>query len=221
MKVKKETITTFSVVEESVLEEKINGYGYFGKMEINQETKEKMLKNLAYKLGIMDGYRFTNGTGDGFEKTTLTKEGKYAVTTLQMISMQMAEAEPEQYIVIDIQTQSEMDEAALLYQKVNRVYEEIGVDGHVSFEVNASQEGDCTTKEKEGLTDEVFELIEAEKIDSITENDLFTVYGYTKLEDSYLKMNGKKVNVQVVMSYDEQEDKTYMKIGVPIVNTSY
>ena len=53
------------------------------------------------------------------------------------------------------------------------------------------------------------------------EDNVFTVYGYTKLEPSYMKLNLRKVNIQIVMSYDEEQDKTYVKVGIPIVNSSY
>ena len=55
----------------------------------------------------------------------------------------------------------------------------------------------------------------------IKENGIYTVYGSTRLEDAYLTLNKKKVNIQITMSYDEEKNKTYVKIGVPIVNSSY
>ncbi|MGN0153702.1 MAG: YwmB family TATA-box binding protein [Lachnospiraceae bacterium] len=215
-----QAVTAFSVVEDSIMEETVKGYGYFGKMEITENTRKKMLENLAYKLGITDGYTFTNGNGDGFEKIVLTKEGKHAVTTLQVISMETESDEPEQYIVMEIQIKEKAEQAVSLYQKVKRIYEEIGIDGQVSLEIAAEQQGNCIS-ENSSVIEKVFDMLDAKKIDTIKENGIFTVYGYTKAEDSYLTLNGKKVNIQIVMTYDEKEDKTYIKIGVPLVNSSY
>ena len=215
------TVTAFSVVEDSTIEETISGYGCFGTIEISEDTKKKMLKNLAYKLGITDDYHFSNGSGDDFEKTLLTKEGKNATTTIQIISMQSEKTEPEQYIVIEIKAKEKAENAVSLYNKMKRIYKEIGVEAQVGLEMEIEQDGNCITEETGSLAEEILKLTKAKKIDSIMENDIFTLYGYTKLEDSYMELNDKKINIQIVMFYDEKEDKTYVKIGIPMVNTSY
>lgn len=214
-------VTAFSVVEDSTMEETIRGYGCFGTMEISENTKKKMLENLAYKLGITDDYRFSNGSGDDFEKMLLTKEGKHATTTIQIISMQSGGPEPEQYIVIEIKAKEKAENAVSLYNKMKRVYKEIGVEAQVSLEMEIEQEGNCITEDTGSLAEEILKITKAKKVDSIKKDDIFTVYGYTKLEDSYLELNDKKINIQIVMSYDEMQDKTYVKIGIPMVNTSY
>lgn len=217
----KTTVTAFSVVADNIIEEWIKGYGHFGNMDISEELRREMLENLAHKLGITDGYTVTKEQGDDFEKIVLSKKGRQADTTLQIISMLVENDEAEQYISIDISTKEQLADAWSLYQKVKRVYEEIGVDGKVSFEAEAEQQGDYVSSERESFINDVLKLAKAKQVDAIRENGIYTVYGYTKRVDSYLTLNKKKVNLQITLSYAEQEDKTYIKIGIPIVNSSY
>ena len=221
MKNQSDAITAFSVMEDESMEEVVSGYGYFGTMEIEENTKQEMLKNLAYKLGITDGYEFSTGSGADFEKMVLTKEGKHATTTIQIISMQGKETEPEQYIAMEIKAKEKTENAVSLYNKMKRVYKEIGVEAQVSLEMEVEQNGNCIADEEGSLTEEILEVTEPKKVDSIMDDNVFTVYGYTKLEPSYMKLNLRKVNIQIVMSYDEEQDKTYVKVGIPIVNSSY
>lgn len=214
-------VTAFSVVEDRITEEWIKGYGHFGTMDISEELRRKMLENLAQKLGITDGYTVVKELGDDFEKIVLVKEGRYAHTTLQIISMLVENDEAEQYISVDICTQESMADAWGLYQKVKRVYEEIGVEAQVSFEAEMEQKGDYVTGERESFVENIFNLTKAKQVDAIKENGLCTVYGYTKREDSYLTLKKKRVNLQIVLFYAEEEDKTYIKVGIPIVNSSY
>ena len=215
-----QVVTAFSLVDEEVTGESVRGYGYFGTLDISDENKKSMLESFALKMGITDGYTFSEGTGDGYTKTVLTKEAKYATTILQIISME-GKTEPEQYISTQITTGESVEDAFGVYEKVKQIYEEIGVDAQVSMEVEMEQKGNVIENEDANLVDEMLRLAEAEKVDEINENGIHTVYGYTKLEDTYLTLKDKKVNVQLVMSYDEQQDKTYVKAGIPIVNTSY
>lgn len=215
-----QVVTAFSVVDDKVVGEVVEGYGYFDTMELSDEVKKNMLENLALKMGITDGYTFSEGRGDGFTKYVLTKEGKYATTILQVISL-LGKDEPEQYITMKITTAENVDKAFGLYEKVKRIYEEIGVEGQVSLEVEMEQQGNVLETPDKNLEKEILSLAKAETVDTIRENDIYTVYGYTKLEDSYLVLNDEKVNIQLVMTYDEAQDKTYIKAGLPIVNSSY
>lgn len=216
-----ETVTAFSVVQDEATKEVIQGYGKFGDMELSVSGKKKMLENLAQKLGITEGYSYSGATGDQYDKIILKKNGKHATTILQMISMEQEGKEPEQYIAVSIATEESIEQGVTLYQKVKRVYEEIGVEAQVSLEVEMVQKGDQVNLEKGGLPDRIFRAVHAKKVDTIKENGIYTVYGYTRLEDRYLVLNKQKVNIQIVLWYDETQDQTYIKIGVPIVNSSY
>ena len=218
---KNETVTAFSVVDDDVRQEWIQGYGYFGTMELSEQSKQEMLNNLAYKLGITEGYAIDSEEREDYKKVVLEKEGKYADTSLEIISLPGKGEAEEQYIVMDIRTQEGVVEAVGLYKKTKHIYDEIGINAQVRFEIQLEKSGDCISGGKDVLIKDIFKLIKAKQVDSIQKNGICTVYGYTRLEDSSLTLNKKKVNVQVVMSYDEEEDKTYIKVGVPIVNSSY
>ena len=219
-KQKEQVVTAFSVVNESVTGETIEGYGYLGKMDLSDDVKKDMLENLAYKIGIKDGYTYSAGSGDGFTKMTLTKEGKYATTLLRIITITKGK-EPEQHITIQIDTTADSADAFSLYYRIQQIFEEIGVGGKVSIEVELERNGDVWKEEGQDYATGVFSLVKAQVVDSIVENEICTVYGYTKLEDGYLNLGRERVNIQMVFFYDEIQDKTYIKVGFPIVNSSY
>lgn len=220
-RLEKGVATAFSVTEDSVLRETIRGYGKFGDVDLTTANKKKMLENLALKLGITDGYSYSAATGEDYTKTILTKKGANATTVLQMVSLKQEEREAAQYIVLQIETEQKVTSAISLFKKVKRLYKEIGMEPQVSLEIETEQEGNAVTTQPEGVVGEFLTGIKGKQVDAISENGICTVYGYTKLEDDYLVLNGKKVNVQIVMSYDETKDKTYVKVGMPIVNSSY
>ncbi len=217
-------LTAFSVVKDESLTETIKGYGYFETMKLGTVSRKKMLEKLAKDLGITDGYTFTSGAGDGYKKLILTKRGRHATTILQIVSLSDELDEsgvPEQYIAVDITTKKKYNSAVELYHRVKKLYKDMGLNGRVSLEVEAEQKGNVIADKGEETFDELLSGLNAKKVDAITDNGIYTVYGYTRNERDHLMLNGRKVNVQIVMSYDEEKDKTYFKIGMPIVNTSY
>lgn len=240
-------VTTFSVVNNQVIEEMVEGYGYFGTMDLTTETKEKMLRNLADKMELEGDVSISTTKEDNWEKMKLTSDSGSTQATLQLVSLQQEEDETEHYILMNIFTQSTLENGKACYNRMKQVYEEIGVQGQVSLEVvlekdgnltedvevdnsgvnsdlqgeNDSVEGGDLQGENNSEVDMILQTMNASEVEEICENDIYTVYGYTRDEDSYMMQNGEKVNVQIVMYYDEEADKTYIKVGVPMVNSGY
>ncbi|MCM1180956.1 MAG: YwmB family TATA-box binding protein [Clostridium sp.] len=219
-----QTVTAFSVVENDVVEEMITGYGYFGRMELSDDTKEQMLKNLADKLGLSAPYDIQSSTGESYERLELIHRIGRTEVALQLVSMGDAsedgKAEAEQYILIRINTRDSVKQGKEYYDMVKRIYEEIGIRGTVNFEVMMEQAGDLLVSAGEAA-DRLFDVLNASVVETIQEDGIYTVYGYRREESSYLMHKGEKTNVQLVMTYDEENDKTYIKIGIPMVNSSY
>ncbi|MDE6433070.1 MAG: YwmB family TATA-box binding protein [Lachnospiraceae bacterium] len=222
-----QAVTAFSVVENDVVEEMITGYGYFGRMELSDDTKEQMLKNLADKLEISAPYDIHSSTGESYERLELIHGTEKMEVVLQLVSMgnvsedeNGGEEEAEQYILIRINTRDSVKQGKEYYDMVKRIYEEIGVKATVNFEVMMEQTGNLIVNAEETV-DRLFDVLHASLVETINENGIYTVYGYRREEASYLMHKGEKTNVQLVMAYDEENDKTYIKVGIPMVNSSY
>jgi hypothetical protein len=246
-----QAVTAFSVVNNQVIEEMVEGYGYFGTMDLSEEIKEKMLYNLADKMELDGDFNLSVTQEDSWEKMTLTSDSGVTHATIQFVSTNQNNDEAEHYILMDIFTQCSLENGKDCYNLMKQVYEEIGADGQVNMEVVLEKEGNLTdgasdfgtvdASEKDGEAQDkgasdkdgdvqnesasevniILQTMNASKVVEICENNIYTVYGYTKEEDSYMLQNGEKVNVQIVMYYDEEADETYIKIGIPMVNSGY
>lgn len=228
-KKEEETVTAFSVVENNVIEEMVAGYGYLGKMELSEDMKEQMLKNLADKFGLGNSYEINSFAGKDYERKELSYKAGTTEIVLQLVSIDadyeninevQKGNDAEQYILMNVGTKESVEQGKAYYDMVRRIYEEIGVRGTVNLEIMMEEKGNLLTSAKKE-TQALLDVLQADKVDEINENEIHTVYAYRKEEESYLMHEGEKTNVQIVMSYDEKNDKTYVKVGVPMVNSSY
>lgn len=215
-----EVKTAFAEADSQMIDEMISGYGYLGRLDLSDSMREKMLRNLADKMEIDGNAVLERSNGDDYEKMVLSCSEGVAQFTLQLVSMDGDEKPEEQYILININTRDSVSQGKAYYDLVRRIYEEIGVHGTVNLEIMLERQGNLTL-EAEEKTGELLERLDAAKVDAADENGSYTVYGYRKKEDSYLMHKGEKTNLQIVMAYDEKQDKTYVKIGIPMVNSSY
>lgn len=60
-------------------------------------------------------------------------------------------------------------------------------------------------------------------MDSAAEADssYYTAYGYTNGFSSFRKINGRRINLNVAMRYNEEKDRTDVTIGTPIINSDF
>ena len=224
-----ESVTAFSVVENNVIEERIAGYGCLGRMEISDETKEQMLKNLADKLGLDTSYEMSSSIGEDYERLELVHMKGITEITLQLISMEATDrtagskedgVEAEQYILMNIDTGESVEKGKAYYDMVRQIYDEIGVKGTVNLEIMMERTGNLMPEAGEEMKS-LLDKLDAAIVEEIYENGICTIYGYRQEEESYLMHKGEKTNVQLVMTHDEEHDKTYVKVGIPMVNSSY
>lgn len=211
-------VTAFSVVADEDAQKQIAGYGFFGAMELSEEMKERLLESIAQKLGISEDYSFYGDEGEGYEKLALLKNGKYATTTIQIITL-LEDARENQYISIQVKTDQSVPKSLALYRKIQKLYREIGIKAQVEFEYDAEEVGNQLDQSQ--VVKNFLQQIDANVIDTVDISGSHILYGYTALEKGSIKLRGKKTNIQVVEDYDETENITRIKIGLPIVNSAY
>ena len=220
---KENVITAFSIQSQDTPAESLKGFGYLGTMEVKEEAKVDTLKKFARSMGIEDGYILSGKEGDNYTATCLSKDGKYAKTMIQFVTIRERDETPEQYIWVDITTEADVMQGNALYHKLCEVYSDMDMSYNVNMEYTIQKKGDISKDktEKQLLIDEIFSKFSAKQVTLLDNEDYDAVYGYTKQDDNYYEIDGEKINIQIVFSYSEAEDITYIKVGCPIVNSSY
>ncbi len=218
-------VEAFSSSEAVPVEAVVSCYGEFGEMEIAKATKQTMLVNLAKKLGITDGYEITESEGETYQETTLTKEGKYGKTVLQIVSMDtenvLGEAVTRQSILCDITVYDDLEYAVECKETVETIYDELGMEPIVNIYFKGKTSGNLTSSERKQMTAEMLEALHATEVQTIENENFTTTYGYASQFEQSINQNGKEINVNLAYTYNESEDVTYIHLAVPYIAQSY
>lgn len=105
--------------------------------------------------------------------------------------------------------------------------EEAATDTRNTEEGNLCKEGIVAgrlSKEKtKQMAENIFrEFGGIEVMSSDVENeDYYVAYGYTTGIDTVKIVNGKKINLNVAISYDETEQLTRIVVGTPLINSDF
>lgn len=81
--------------------------------------------------------------------------------------------------------------------------------------------GKLSSDEKERIAEELFGYEGGASLMSQETGDFYVAYGYTHGINIIKKVNGETINMNVAITYDEQEDKSLVYFGVPILNLDF
>lgn len=218
-------VEAFSSSEAVPVEATISCYGEFGDMMLSQATKETMLINLAKKLGITDGYEVTKSEGASYQETTLTKDGKYGKTVLQIVSMDtenvLGDAVTRQNILCDITVYDDLEYAITCKDQLETIYSELGMDALSNIYFKGKVAGELSSSERKKLTDTMLEVLHATEVQTIENENFTSVYAYASQFKESIQQNGMEMNVNLAYTYHETEDATYIHLAVPYIAQSY
>lgn len=220
-----DVVEAFSSSEAIPVEACISAYGEFGEMELAAATKETMLRNLAKKLGITDGYELTASEGDSYRESTLTKNGKYGKTVIQIVSLDTINEKrqpiTQQTIICDITVYDDMEYAMDCKELLEDIYQEIGIEASMNVYLKGKTAGDITLARRKEIVDTLLTQLNASVVQEIDNENYYCLYGYTNRFDRVIYQYGKKINVNLAITYNEEEDMTYLHLAVPYISQPF
>lgn len=82
-------------------------------------------------------------------------------------------------------------------------------------------EGQLSREELQALSSEIFAEKKAESVQGIAGDGIFSAYGYSPFLPRYVTSEGKRINLNVVSSYNEETDTTKIIVASPLYNEDY
>ena len=195
----------------------IEGYGKFGVCYLTQEEKERLVENIASALGITSSYGLATVCEDEVNTTVLSKESVNGSVTIKAITQ-----EPQaQYVYVNITVYNNIDCAGSYRELVEGMFGAMGIQGNVNMNLVGSLEGALNSTEKNELADGLLDRLGAKVVTENRDNDIFTIYAYSKGAGSYITIGGNKINMNIAIGYDEEQDRTKVYLASPINSLDY
>lgn len=216
----------FANTNSNIVESKVEIAADYGSRYLNHEDKEKLIKYIASSIGISTDYEIEQKKGTKSIEYKAEKKSRNGEVTIELISLEKETdhetREIKHYILVNVGIY-ENSNSIINYKKIiEKALEEVNVLDYQSIvRFNGVYNGRLTLDEKIKITNELFQSLEAKVISENREDNLFIVYGYTGLIKEYIETNGNMINMNVVINYDEQTDKTNIYLASPILNEDY
>ena len=218
----------------------IEGYGKFGVCYLTQEEKEKLVKNIASALGITSSYGLATVYEEEVNTTVLSKNSVNGSVTIKAITQEQQGTDntatedeqaydsttesglaANQYVYVNITVNNDMDCASSYRELVEGMFDAMGIQGNVNMNLVGSLEGALNSTEKNELADGLLDRLGAKVVTENRDNDIFTIYAYSKGAGSYITIGGSKINMNIAIGYDEEQNRTKVYLASPVNSLDY
>ena len=197
-------------------------HGQYAK-DTDGEEKERLFIQVAERLGIKDGYVLGWNESEGQETLVFEKEGRNGDT--QMIwSVLSGDASVYDGTVeaVSIQIKLQETDQVLAWQKhLQEICEQTGFFGQTDFCLSGSYSGKMDLAARNQTAERILSDMGAGQITGRRTMEVYTLYSYTPEIAGSVFTNGREINLNLAIYYDEQTDQTILYVGSPILKNDF
>lgn len=207
------------------------------KLYLSQEEKKNVLMDLAEELGITSGFYVKEEEKEDMERAelrwTMDKEKvNLSITTIHTpieetdsITKQENIEEKNyiqnQYIYMTCEVKEDTEKLLTYKTLMEKMMNRRGLEPTTNLNLTGRQSGELTSYEKQEITDRLFHSLEATEVESVKEEELYTVYGYSNLLKNTVAYGENEINLNLAFTYDEEEKQTVFYLSMPYIRTDY
>lgn len=185
--------------------------------------KNKIIKELNDIYIDLDKYSTKiYETNNKVELIFNSKEKKNDLLNLILISYKDNLNDFKQTLLIfDITYNNKKVDINNVYNKIKEIYNKFNGETKITTCYTASFNGNLDSETKYLKLSKIINLLNFNKKEGIKNNEILSITGYSSNFDDFIFSGRKKINVNIAMKYNELEDKTYILLATPLINTEY
>lgn len=217
-------IDAFIDTETNIEESKLNLVIDYGSDFLLNNQKEEVLNNLAGSVNLT-GYSITKESVNNTTTMKIEKKEKKKDTTVEFITLMQNGEQRTSYhhfVLLEVKMSDDYEDVIDYKKAVDGQVKKMNLEDYQCIlKFTGSYDGKLTEKQRDKNVRELLENLQAKKVDAITTSAYDSIYAYTGLVEDYIKADGKRININIVISYNEEEDKTEFYLATPVLNEEY
>lgn len=214
----------FIDTDTNIEESKYNLVIDYGNGVLNRSQKENVVKEIA-QIAEMDRYKLSmekNKDSSNIKAYQRNKNQEGTIEFITLSSKEQNELSYHHFILLELKKRHDFEEVINLEKSAKRYVNEQHIDEYQStLKFTGTYQGKMAESEMTEKTNYLLKGLQAKRVDEIHAKNYDSIYGYTRLIQDSIKANGKKINVNIAVTYDEEEDKTKLCLATPVLNEDY
>lgn len=212
-----EITEAFVETDSGCIESKLQITADYGTAFLTEHDKQALIGYLANSLGIQMEGETSYQENDVSQVYTYEKAAKQASTTIKAITLRQDASRTYLYTELMIKNDKNFDILSYRDILIEALKDLQVVQVETTIQFLGAYEGDLPLERWDKIADSMIKELGGKVVYENRDKELYTVYAYSKMLPEYISVDQKKVNIQVAMRYEEDNNRTVVYLATPLL----
>ncbi|MDE7297672.1 MAG: YwmB family TATA-box binding protein, partial [Lachnospiraceae bacterium] len=207
----------FVVTDSGCLESRMQITVDYGTAFLTEHDKQALIGYLANSLGIRMEGAADYQENEVSQVYTYHKEAKRAATTIKAITLRQDTSRT--YLYTELVIQNDVNFDILSYRDIllEALKDLQVVQSETTMQFLGAYEGELPLERWDRIANSMIKELGGKIIYENRDKELYTIYAYSSQLPEYVSVDQKKINIQVAMRYEEDNNRTVVYLATPLL----
>lgn len=223
---KTDIVTAFATEDYLATNGVVEVYADYGNKYLSEDDKEEIITKLAESIGITEGIELQSKREKQGEKYTSTSSfstsTNYSNTDIRIVTIESQDTGDmmylEQYILMEISIDDSIESVVYYHDKIEKALTDMNIAADVSLSLKGCVQGTLSTSKKNQICERLIEKLNGTLVIGGENDSIYTVYAYSDDIEDYVINGSIKSNINIMITYDKNQDISWIQLGTPILN---
>lgn len=233
-------LTTFKDEKWIEADSDVEVTAYYSEGYMSAQEIRHIITKIATELGVKDDYKYELIDTETGQVSMLTKKAENAETCVKITTVENIQDEEQNdktkqnnvkydgkkynvynYLYVRIDLFNSPQSGFYYMTKLNDILAKFDIDQKCTMNFHGKVKGRVNNRDREKKVKDVFASVGAREVDRVDCDGIYSVYGYTTQMQGHVTTDGRKININVSTSYNEETDETNIYIASPVLSVDY
>ncbi|MDI3535056.1 MAG: hypothetical protein PWQ82_1421 [Thermosediminibacterales bacterium] len=152
----------------------------------------------------------------------LIKPGVYLNILITSVKPEIQfDPDPETYMVITLTAVKGINDIKTYRAQIKNAFKDYVENPELTVCLTGKLNGRLSNEETGNIVKKTMDSIKAARVEGIVDERIISISGYTPYIQDFIEVLNRKININIALRYNSDEDKTFIWIGSPIIAIEY
>lgn len=211
----------------------LNFNGTIPELYNSEEQLKDIMEYIIEELELIEVEENLNNVNDEymnvhtetFDSTQLVIYGKdnydNKLTIILYSYYDKMKGDGETSIVIDVNQGNDYANFLEIKKKIDNFYRTYDIKTEITYCIIGAFDAKLNKEAMSKKITSIISMTDGKEIEGLIEDDMMSISAYSPNIDRFIYTGNKKMNLNIALSYNEYEGKTYIFVGYPIITIGY
>lgn len=226
-------IKVFEETEANFSSLNLNFNGTINELYKDEKQLKEMMRHISKELGLkehQDSFyiceeEYMNSQTEAFDSSQVVMHGNdkdnNEIIVILYSYLDKESNTGETSIVIDVTIKGDYNKIKAIKKRIEDLYKVYNVKTEFTYCIIGTFKAELNKEDMIKKVTKALSASKAKKVEGLIENDIISISAYSPNLDRFIYTGNKKMNLNIALSYNEYEGKTYIFMGYPIIAIGY